>query len=332
MAARTMSKTLSYLGTCDASAAVRLGPSSLFVAASDEDYILRVYDSGAPGPPSSALDLIDFLRPADHERPNDDEKPPEPDIEGAALLGERIYWVTSHGQTKDKTDETGLKGMFQESRHRLFATSVESTTRGPRLRPVDRPYTRLREELLRVPELAALGLAQAATLAPEAPGGFNIEGMAPTPGGDLLLGFRNPIPEGRALMVLLRNAAELVDGRSDSPKLSIAGRLDLGGRGIRAIEAVPELRTYLVIGGAFDDKGDFRLYKWSGAAADAPVELPVDLVDCRPEELIVNSVRGRALDIELFSDDGDRLVGDKKCKKAKPGKQSFRSIQTVIEV
>jgi hypothetical protein len=319
-----MSRTVSYPGTCDASAAVRLGSSSLFVAASDEDYVLRVYDSQAPGPPLSSLDLVDFLRPTEHERRNDDEKPPEPDIEGAALIGERIYWVTSHGQSKDQ--------VFQESRHRLFATSVESTTRGARLRPVARPYTGLREELLRVPELAALGLAQAATLAPEAPGGFNIEGMAPTPDGDLLLGFRNPIPEGRALIVLLQNPAELVDGRSDSPRLSIAGRLDLGGRGIRAIEVVPELRTYLVIAGAFDDKRDFRLYKWSGAAADASVELPVDLADCSPEELIVKSIRGRALDIELFSDDGDRLVGDKKCKKAKPAKQSFRSIQTVVEV
>jgi hypothetical protein len=105
-----MSKTVSYPGTWDASAAVRLGSSSLFVAGSDEDYILRVYDSQVPGPPLSSLDLVDFLRPTEHERRNDDEKPPEPDIEGAALIGERICWVTPHGQSKDQ--------VFQESRHR----------------------------------------------------------------------------------------------------------------------------------------------------------------------------------------------------------------------
>jgi hypothetical protein len=59
-----MSKTVSYFGTCDASAAVRLDPS-LFVAASDEDSC--VYDSGVPGPPSSSLDLIDFLNPINRQ-------------------------------------------------------------------------------------------------------------------------------------------------------------------------------------------------------------------------------------------------------------------------
>jgi hypothetical protein len=326
-----MSTTVRYLGTCDASAAVRLGSSSLFVAASDEDYILRVYDLQNPGAPALSLDLIDFLSLNPQGEANDDEKPPEPDIEGAALIGERIYWVTSHGQSKDKSDEAGLKGVFQETRHRLFATSVESGTRGVRLRPVGRPYARLREELLRVPELTALGLARAATLAPEAPGGFNIEGMAPTPEGHLLIGFRNPIPEGRALVVLLENPAELVEGRSDSPKLSVAAHLDLGGRGIRAIEFVPESRIYLLIAGAFSDGQDFRLYRWSGARGDTPVELVVDFADCSPEELIVTGVRGASVDIELFSDDGDRMVGDKKCKKTKPEKQSFRSLRRDIE-
>ena len=35
--------------------------------------------------------------------------------------------------------------------------------------------------------------------AAEAEGGFNIEGLAAAPDGSLLIGLRNPIPQGRAL-------------------------------------------------------------------------------------------------------------------------------------
>ncbi len=89
-----MSSIVSYRGTCDASAAVRLGSSSMFVSASDEDFILRVYDREAPGLPSVTADLEAFLKPSDPGK--------EPDIEGAAAVGNRIYWVTSHGRDKNR--------------------------------------------------------------------------------------------------------------------------------------------------------------------------------------------------------------------------------------
>lgn len=90
-----MPSTVAYRGTCDASAAVRLG-SLLFVSASDEDYILRVYKHEAPGKPCGTVDLAPFLKPADPDK--------EPDIEGAAVVGDRIYWVTSHGRNKDREE------------------------------------------------------------------------------------------------------------------------------------------------------------------------------------------------------------------------------------
>jgi hypothetical protein len=33
------------------------------------------------------------------------------------------------------------------------------------------------------------------------PGGLNIEGLAATPDGQLLIGFRNPLSEGKALLL-----------------------------------------------------------------------------------------------------------------------------------
>jgi hypothetical protein len=112
---------------------------------------------------------------------------------------------------------------------------------------------------------------------------LNLEGLAPTPEGHLLRGFGNPVPDGLALVVALRNPAKVID-RVAPPALSIAGRLDLGGGGIRAIEFVPESETYLIIAGAYDDARDFRLYKWSGAPHAEAVALDVDMQDCKPEE------------------------------------------------
>lgn len=81
-----------YWGSCDASAAVRVGAESQFVTASDEDDILRLYDSRQPGLPSFSCDLTTFLEPDDSTK--------EPDIEGAARIGDRVYWITSHGRDK----------------------------------------------------------------------------------------------------------------------------------------------------------------------------------------------------------------------------------------
>jgi hypothetical protein len=306
--------TVAYLGTCDASAAVRLG-SLLFVSASDEDYILRVYNRDAPGMPCGTVDLAPFLKPADPDK--------EPDIEGAAVVGDRIYWVTSHGRNKDREE--------QESRQRFFATSVAVLDDDVRLVPVGRPYQHLLRDLIKTRALREFELERASTLAPEERGGLNLEGLAPTPEGHLLLGFRNPVPDGLALVVAIRNPADVID-RVAPAALAIAGRLDLGGRGIRAIEFVPESQTYLIIAGACDDAHDFRLYKWSGALRAEAVALDVDVQDCKPEELIVTAVRGRTHELELLSDDGDRDADGKKCKKAKLEKRSFRGLRTTIEL
>jgi hypothetical protein len=292
-----------------------VGPSWL-VAACDEDYILRVYDRRAPGPPAASVDLIDFLKPKD---PGD-----EPDIEGAALVGNRVYWVTSHARDSD--------GEEHKSRQRLFATSVLATARGVRIKPVGRPHKRLLKDLARASALEPFKLRRAAKRSPEEREGLNLEGLAPTPDGQLLLGFRNPVPEGRALVAALRNADALVEGRSELAELRVAGRLDLGGRGIRAIEYVPESRIYLVVAGAFDGARDFQLYAWSGALKDGAVELDVDLTDFKPEGLIVTEVRGRRLHVELLSDDSGRKVGGKKCRKADPEMRSFRGLRTVVEI
>ncbi|MFO1312831.1 MAG: DUF3616 domain-containing protein [Burkholderiales bacterium] len=161
-----------YRGACDASAAVALDEQH-FIVGNDENDILSIYRRST----STAIDRLD-LRQFLGTRPKE-----EADIEGAAMIDSRIYWITSHGRNS--------RGELQPSRHRLFATRVVPGSPS-RVEPVGVPYANLLRDLSSAPELAPWKLASAAELPAEASGGLNIEGLAATTDGRLLVGFRNP--------------------------------------------------------------------------------------------------------------------------------------------
>src|SRR4029450_9106785 len=115
---------------CAPSAAAAIS-DNLFIVASDEDNVLRVYARGASHAPQR-FDLNSFLRP--------DENHSKADIEGATRIGDHIYWIASHGRNRD--------GKLRPSRHRLFATSVTVESDKVTVVPVGFPYTRLLEDLV----------------------------------------------------------------------------------------------------------------------------------------------------------------------------------------
>ena len=225
-----------------------------------------------------------------------------------------MYWIGSHGRNKS--------GKVKKNRQRFFATTVDRAGTVVTLQPAGRPYKGLIADLSAAPALAQFGLAAAAEaeLPPEAPGGFNIEGLAPArESGHLLIGFRNPVPQGKALIVRLENPAALVDGTTAAAQLLVGGVLDLEGRGIRALEFVPALDRYLVLAGAFNDAQEFRLYQWAGRP-DAPARPLIDNIsDLKPEELIVVDATDREITLQLLSDDGTDV-----CKEAPIAQRSFR--------
>ena len=281
-------------GLCDASAAVALDAQH-FVVADDESNRLTVYRRGA-GRPVGHVELDAFLKTGK-----------EADLEGAAQMGGRIYWIASHARNS--------AGKRREDRLRFFATAA----RGATLAPVGRPYTALLDDLLAAPALAALHLADAAARAAEAEGGLNLEGRAAGPDGSLLIGLRNPVPQGRALLIPLLNPAELVEGRGPA-RLGNAITLDLGGRGLRSIERVGS--GYLIAAGPSADAGSFALLRWSGRPADAPLPVALELGTLRPEALFAWP-DGQ---VTLLSDDGGLMVGKKACKDAAPARRAFRAL------
>lgn len=319
--------TTTYRGACDGSAAVALDRDR-FAVADDDSNVLSVYRTGQEAA-ILELNLDQFLEAPKKKKPGPDGKPvfKEADIEGAARIGDRIYWIGSHGRDSDGNAEPG--------RSRLFATRIVSQPDGPRLEPI-KPgaYTALRENMFDDPKLKPLKLSKAFASgkkkgpAPEAKNGFNIEGLAATPEGGLLIGFRNPRPGKEAIVITLDNPADVVDA-GKRPVFGNPRLLDLEGRGIRSIEWINNV--YVIVAGPYGKARDskikppFALFTWSGNEADVKprmmkkVELPHDF---SPEAVF--EIPGSS-NMMLLSDDGTD-----KCKDADKSRKSFRALTVAV--
>ena len=296
-----------FSGLCDASAGVALG-DDLFMIASDEDNALRVYHRDGTTTPAQAFSMDAFLEV--------DPAHPEADIEAATTLNGRTYWITSHGRNKN--------GEERENRHRFWATDERVEGGQVRLETIGDPYKNLLRDLTQAATLRAYDLAAASRLAPEASGGLNIEGLAAlADGSGLLIGFRNPVPRGRALLVPLLNPEQVSQGAR--AEFGAAQELDLGGLGIRTIQYSAARGEYLIVAGAYDSTPTFSLYAWSGASGAVPRLLsPLQNGDLKPEEIILWP--GDSERVLLVSDDGDRQIGHKACKDlAIPEERLFRT-------
>jgi len=297
-----------YTGLCDASGAVTVS-TNLFIVADDEHNVLQVYRSDQPGGPVKQFDFNAFLEVKG--------KSLEADLEAAARIGDRAFWMGSHGRNKD--------GKERLNRHRLFATDIIMNHGDLILIPAGKPYKRLLEDLLSDARFDQFHFAEAALHMPKERGALNIEGLSATPEGHLLIGFRNPVPGGKALLIPLLNPNEVIEGtpaRFDAPI-----QLDLGGRGIRDIAL--HGGGYMIIAGSWHGGGHFQLYRWAGPGAK-PEALYVDhLNDYHPEALVIYPQYGFK-EFQVLSDDGSLVIDGCPCKDLKdPSQRRFRSFWVV---
>jgi hypothetical protein len=146
----------------------------------------------------------------------------------------------------------------------------------------------------------------------KASGGLNIEALEVSPDQKrLLIGFRSPLRDRRALIASVENPAAIFDS-DEAPRIApLLEELDLGGQGIRGLSYVPTIGAYLVIGGpASREPGPFHLWRWSGepGAPARRVTVP-GLRSFEKAEGVSPAVVGGMERIVVVSDDGNRDAG-----------------------
>ena len=294
-----------YWGMCDASAGVALDDTH-FVVADDESNVLRIYKRGEANP-IHEHDFSKFL----------EAKHGETDLEGAARVGNRIYWISSHGRDR--------QGRLAPKRQRFFATDIHGKS-GLKLEHAGKPYENLLTDLLAEARFTRYGFAEASLISPKQPGGLNIEGMCARPDGSLLIGFRNPVPAGKGLLVPLLNPNEVIEG--GHAKFGDAIELDLGGFGVRDISpSGPD--KYLIIAGSRDGIKTFRLYSWNGTKAE---QIPSDFFAHLNPEAIFRFERDAPGVFQILSDDGGKRVSGVLCKDLPEESRRFRAGEIRLEV
>jgi hypothetical protein len=280
----TLGPIQKHPGAQDGSAGVALDEKH-FVGATDEKNVLSLYSNESEEPGKELRDLN-----KDFGLPKEDEKFPECDIEGAARFdADTIFWIGSHGRNK--------KGHVKPSRRVLFATTAVPDQTSGEFSLKGSPCKNLMEAFKKIDYLK-----EAAKNKPEEKNGFNIEGLCAYK-GQLLIGFRNPIPDAKAVVIPLENPTGVIAG--EAPKLGAPIRLDLGGLGIR--DMTPWHDEILIIAGDYKDRTDGakpqELYRWSGRPKDSPVHIEGNFGDLNPEAILVYGEKGSER-VQVLSDDG----------------------------
>ena len=167
---------MEYAGICEASAGAFID-NTHFVVASDETNRLQLYERGNPKPIGDGIDMESFT--------SFDKS----DLEGAALIGDRVYWISSHSFNRQGEDKSKRKV--------FFATRIVKKDSKPTLVGLGSRFVSLRDAIAK-----AAGVEHSK---------LNIEGLAATPDGGLLIGLRAPLGGTDAIVVPFRNPAAVVD-------------------------------------------------------------------------------------------------------------------------
>jgi hypothetical protein len=296
-------------GICDASGAVALpegGFGERFLMVNHEAKVLRIYAVGDPNAVAET-DVSRILGLAEAESG-------DLDLEAATWLEGEALVVGSLSR-----EESGAPA---PARRQFFSVAVDSAGGNARI-----AATAASDRLLAA--LAALDDDLAAAigdlggtdpaLAPRK-AGIRLEGLSVTPDGTaVFFGFRNPVPNGRALLVKLLNPRAVLFEDAD-PLLDPPHRIDLGGRGIRSMEYAPAAGAYFIVAGPAGEGTGFDLYRWVEGEEPAPVpgaaQALAGLSGFAPEGLVVDRSGTR---LQLFGDDED-------CER-----DTFRSVVLTLE-
>lgn len=231
------------------------------------------------------------------ERETDDALGKLDDLEGLTLdAAGNIYAITSHSRTADGDEKKSRNKLvrFRIDGNRVVAAGV---------------ITELKSRLIAAHPVLA---AAAAVMDVKAAGGLNIEAIEIAPDTQhLLIGFRSPLLDRRAMIARIENPAAMF-AAGEPPRISsVMETLDLGGHGIRGMAWVPALGGYLVISGPVArEPMQFGLWFWRGRHDDPARRADVPgLPGFEHAEGVTPALIDGQQRIVIVSDDGNREEG-----------------------
>jgi hypothetical protein len=283
-------------GVYEPSAVHQLADGRLIVVEDEERHPIDLLSLQADGSfsatPVFPAELFDKAGPAADFRKLDDLEALDVDDAG------RVYALTSHSRTG--------KGKVKQDREKLVRFEVE----GNELRD-----PRVVEDLKKQLMAAQPVLKTAAEVDDVKDGnGLNIEGLAfDADRARLLVGFRGPLVDGRAMLVAIENVDEMFE-TGGAPRIAQqAVFLDLGGEGIRGMTYVPRLDGFLIISGPLEQVEDvpFGLWYWQGQADQPAQRVSVPGLNGFEHAEGITPVHWRGEErILIVSDDGDMDAGE----------------------
>ncbi len=295
---------LFHTGISDASAAILINDSIMLIG-DDETNQLCFFHTRQSGLPFRKFNYEKYVSLSDGLPDNKKEA----DIECCArsfVNPSKVYWLGSMSNGGKRFD-------IEINRNTLFATTFSGTGKDISIKCSD-AYHQLRKHLLSWGNKFGYNLEASAASGqkPKQVGGFNIEGLVFGPDSTTLyIGFRAPqVPvtsRRNALIAPIVNFEKWFnDGNpKDKPALGNPIEINLDGRGIRDMIRLAD-NSYLIVAGNADAVRNAALYKWSGLAKDAPVNLNIPEINNLAVEAAVELMEnGKPTGkIQLICDDG----------------------------
>ncbi|RLJ19811.1 hypothetical protein DJ031_07305 [bacterium endosymbiont of Escarpia laminata] len=278
----------------------------------EKDHFLVVSDSS----PDTAFYLLAHASgslTAKH-LPSPPDMPQVDDLEGAVLLGEYVYAITSYS---DKDPEIRHLIRFQMNADG-FSSQPIAANRDYELK------TRIKQALI-----AAFPKLNSADFSREK---FNIEGLvAHKDKKELLIGLRGPTMDDKAFVVCTEGLLSAFEANAHAIKINENYEniyaLKLGGGGIRAMTCMADNKGYLIVSGKSingndkfkcpysNDKAKFLLWYWKGSKNHKPEPVhcffPIkeNGIVVQPEGITLITLDGGAQTLLVVSDDGRKPEG-----------------------
>ena len=151
---------------------------------------------------------------------------------------------------------------------------------------------------------------------------MNIEALCPGPDSSVWIGFRNPIVEGKALLVPLTNPHEITSGNAARARFGPPVELDLGGKGVR--DMTSHRGKLYIVAGHHDSGGSSELFRWDGESARPEKLFTWPENKWNAEAVFVAPEKGS--DLLVLSDDGSRKMNGVECKELPEQLRQFRGV------